>query len=379
MRFFTPSSLGESRKLTPEGFLVVESVPIARVGEMDYAPGEVDGVSVGTDGVVRMSRTEAELFSPETLSSFEGKPVTLGHPPGNWVDADTWDSHAVGHVQGVRRGSGDQAGFIVADIIVQDSGAIDQINNGLRELSCGYEYQAIEITPGNGEQKEIRGNHVALVTKARGGSDLRIGDQSKQVSKMRKLPWWARAMGHAIKAGDEETAAEIAEERDKEKEGDEDDEDEKEKEKEKSGDSAYVTRGDLNAFKAEILAALNPAQTAGDQTAADAAAWQEVASGAAIIAPALTIDKTGTPAAAKAQALGLALSGPLGATVRRIIGDKSPDKLDTGSIGIAFAAVVEAQRAANNARQSAGDGNFGIGMGFSGITDPGGFEIVRHQ
>jgi len=46
----------------------------------------------------------------------------------------------------------------------------------LREVSCGYDAQYEQIEKGKGKQREIIGNHVALVTKGRAGNRCTIQD-----------------------------------------------------------------------------------------------------------------------------------------------------------------------------------------------------------
>lgn len=70
---------------------------------------------------------------------------------------------------------------MLADVIVTDSDAIRAIDTGARELSCGYTYKLAR----NGyrwEQRQIVGNHVALVPKGRAGSEARIYDAAPKES-----------------------------------------------------------------------------------------------------------------------------------------------------------------------------------------------------
>jgi hypothetical protein len=61
-----------------------------------------------------------------------------------------------------------------ADLMIWEPNAIQEIASGLRELSGGYKSEYDEI-PGGFQQKNIRGNHIALVMAARAGSEARIG------------------------------------------------------------------------------------------------------------------------------------------------------------------------------------------------------------
>ena len=67
--------IGPRRRLTPEGFLLCESVPIARTGWMMYGPNETP-VKTGDNGLALIHRGPADLFRPSTIQSFVGKSVT---------------------------------------------------------------------------------------------------------------------------------------------------------------------------------------------------------------------------------------------------------------------------------------------------------------
>ncbi len=158
-------------------------VSIGRTGDMEYGRGEVP-IEAGSNGIVIISRSEKELFKPETLASFEGKPFTIKHPE-DFVDAKNWKDLAKGIIQNVRRGEGEQKDDLVADILVTDVDAISLIENGVRQLSCGYEAEYFETGKGTGEQKNIVGNHLALVEEGRAGDTYKINDQ-KGVNNMNK-------------------------------------------------------------------------------------------------------------------------------------------------------------------------------------------------
>lgn len=175
MNYYATEKLGPKQSLTPEGFLLCEDVPIARIGEMIYGPGETP-ITVGEDGVAHIFRDEEQVFRPETVASFNGKPVVNGHPmedvtPLNWRDV------TVGFVLNVRRGAGANADCLLGDLVLTDRAAIEAVRNGLREVSCGYDADYIQIAPGKGKQINIIGNHLALVEAGRCGPRCAIGDQ----------------------------------------------------------------------------------------------------------------------------------------------------------------------------------------------------------
>jgi len=176
-RFYSVASLSERLSETPEGFLICEGVPITRTGELLYAPGETP-ITAGKNGHTVITRTVEDIHDPATIASFEGKPVTINHPD-DFVTPENWRALAVGVVQNVRPGEGDDADKLLADLLITDLEAISAVKGKLlREVSCGYEAEYIEESPGRGRQESIIGNHVALVASGRCGSECAIFDHA---------------------------------------------------------------------------------------------------------------------------------------------------------------------------------------------------------
>jgi hypothetical protein len=161
---------------TPEGYLICRNVPIGRIGEMEYLGSELDP-RADPGALLTVSRDEADLFAPAALASFEGKPVTNGHPPRD-VEAGNWPAYARGHVQNVRRGEGGNAGKMVADLFITDPMLIAEIEAGKREVSSGYSCVYAINQDGTISQRRIRGNHVAVVGEGRAGSSVSIKDSA---------------------------------------------------------------------------------------------------------------------------------------------------------------------------------------------------------
>lgn len=200
--FFTSSTLSEHRSLTPEGYLLIKDVPISRVGTFFYRPDEC-GIDAQS-GVVGLSRNEAALFDPETIASFNGKPVVLGHEAG-FADPANWKDRAVGVVANCRRGENDQAGCLLADLLITDQAAIDLVQSGeLSEVSCGYDAETTQTGEGRGEQTGIIGNHVALVARARCGHQCRLGDGDLSIGEKAMVNLRA-ILRRAFADGDEES------------------------------------------------------------------------------------------------------------------------------------------------------------------------------
>ena len=121
----------------PEGYLLCLNVPVARTGTQEYTPAELNLPPGSCEGPVPVFRPEDEVFSPETIASFEGMPVTNNHPPEG-VTVENIRALQKGHAHNVRRGSGVESDLLLADLIITDPGLIDAILEGKRGISCGY-------------------------------------------------------------------------------------------------------------------------------------------------------------------------------------------------------------------------------------------------
>lgn len=211
--FFTTEKVGRTRERTPEGFLLCRAVRIARPGEMLYGPGEVP-ITPGDDGIIRVTRSLEDLLRPETVASFNGKSIANDHPDED-VNPENWREHTVGVVINPRPGEDEDLGYMVADLLVTDATAIDDVEAGKVEVSCGYDADYEETAPGRGRQFNIIGNHVALVDKGRCGPRCAIGDSEMKTrdSRTQRKPArsWRDRILTAFKARDEEALTEAME------------------------------------------------------------------------------------------------------------------------------------------------------------------------
>lgn len=164
-------ALGKTKR-TADGFLTTVAKSV-RTGIQLYAGSEVGRPDLR---VVRVMRPADEVSSVDSLQSFSHAPITMGHP-SEPVTADNWSRLAVGEVSTAAKFDAD--GWVQLPLVLKDSGAIKRVESGeVRELSAGYtcELEFVDHADYDAIQTNIRINHLAVVDKARAGSDARIGD-----------------------------------------------------------------------------------------------------------------------------------------------------------------------------------------------------------
>jgi hypothetical protein len=197
-----------ARTITDEGYLIAKDSNLARTGIQEYYRYEL-GLTGDQMGVIRMYRPPEEVFDAESLKSFEHKPITDNHPKES-VTAANWSKLSKGEVRDVKQ-SGD---FMVGTLVVKAKDAIELIESGKVQLSNGYSCD-FDMTPGtapdgsvyDGIQRNIRGNHVALVTAARCGSACRVADSKPNEGVI--MPKKVSIKGVPFEIADESAAAAI--------------------------------------------------------------------------------------------------------------------------------------------------------------------------
>lgn len=185
VQLFDTIALDTSKvRRTRHGYLVAD-VLAARTGIQHYVGSEIGKPDMGA---VRVYRSPDEVFNKdETMRSFTSLPITLDHPP-ELVTSRNWKQFARGYTGEEVARDGE---FVRVPLIIQDQGAIDAVERGQRELSFGYTCDLDFITGKTPDgqdydavQKNLRGNHLAIVSTGRAGSHCRIGDESDGVISM---------------------------------------------------------------------------------------------------------------------------------------------------------------------------------------------------
>jgi len=178
MNAYYATRLSENMGESPEGFRVCTSVPLCRSGWQTYRAEEL---GLGSADEVRVYRSPDEILSRTFLASLEGRTITSPHPPIMLTPANA-SGYSRGHAQNIGEGTplpnGDRV--VVGDLWITDGFLIDQIDQGLREVSVGYSCSYSDRGDGTFEQRDLRANHIAIVPNGRAGSKIRINDSKPE-------------------------------------------------------------------------------------------------------------------------------------------------------------------------------------------------------
>lgn len=156
------------------GDRLVVNARVARGGNVQEYLGSELGI---TDRrFVKVYRPMDEVFDKDSLKTFPHKFVTMDHPAG----ASVFDRDAVGWIGDEVMRDGE---FIRIPMTIAHRKAVDAVKGGKRELSVGYATEIVfedGVSPGgeayDAKMTKIVVDHVAIVDRARGGTELRIGD-----------------------------------------------------------------------------------------------------------------------------------------------------------------------------------------------------------
>ena len=161
LRYDQASPLSKPVRL-PNGFVRAEGY-LTRSGIFVYRDAQ--------GRTVRELRPPEEVMHADSLASFGLMPVTNEHP-SDLLTADNAKQYAVGSVSESVVPEGDK---VRAVLMITDASAIEALDAGKSELSCGYTADVVQEAgvwqgqPYDAVQRNIRGNHVALVDAGRAG------------------------------------------------------------------------------------------------------------------------------------------------------------------------------------------------------------------
>ena len=181
-RAFDVFTLGTQRVVDEDtGVLTVPGV-IAKAGNVQTYRASELGLDGDPTRTVRLYRPREEVA--KSAPSFARRPLTNNHPPEKWITTSNWAKHAVGD-------SGDtvdmQGDDMVTTLIFRQQKAIDALKSGKVALSNGYRFRFDDSktrTPEgqlvDGFMTDIRGNHIALVDRGRGGPGCVVADNEDE-------------------------------------------------------------------------------------------------------------------------------------------------------------------------------------------------------
>jgi hypothetical protein len=168
-----------ARNYDLNGWFEIKGNPLSKVGVFDYSGAQVGAPPADHGKIYKVFRPAEELANPETLASFRLTPLINDHAMlgEGFTDAEN---------KGVDGVIGEDVyfsdGVLRGNIKVFSKTLAEDIKKGKTELSCGYRC-TYDFTAGswNGQvydviQRNIRGNHVALVDEGRMGPDVSVLD-----------------------------------------------------------------------------------------------------------------------------------------------------------------------------------------------------------
>lgn len=205
------------------GWIEVRDNPISKVGVFPYSGRAIGDPTLDPDRFYNVYRPEEELNNEDTIRSFQLLPFVNDHPHNLLGSADdekpTVDGKPADGVIGEQVYFKD--GYLYGNLKFFTDRITQAINSGKKELSAGFRCM-YERASGlfNGEpyefiQRNIRGNHVALVNEGRMGPEVAVLDHltltfdSKELIKMADIENKEATPAADVDAGGEMTLAEI--------------------------------------------------------------------------------------------------------------------------------------------------------------------------
>lgn len=173
------------KKVDQSGFWLIENNPITKEGVFPYLGSQIDQdgkYGLEPKKIYNVFRSMDEIANEETLKSFNGVPFIDEHEMLGEGFTSTDKRPAGGVIFNVRRDDNEK--MVVADFKIYSDKMKSEIRNGKKELSLGYfcsykhKMGVYDGIPYDFVQCNIRGNHVALVSRGRMGPDVRVYDKA---------------------------------------------------------------------------------------------------------------------------------------------------------------------------------------------------------
>lgn len=192
-----------SKQVDHNDFWYIPDNPLSKAGVFPYLGKQISS-ELEPDKIYQVYRPAEELLSEETINSFKLLPIVddhtmLGTEPGMMPAEE----------KGVHGTSGSDVygkdGKLYGDLKIYSETLKDEIEAGKKELSMGY-FCDYELTPGtfggqhyDAVQRNIRGNHIALVEEGRMGPDVRVMDKKITMDSMKEISSMVKNAKHGTR------------------------------------------------------------------------------------------------------------------------------------------------------------------------------------
>lgn len=167
------------------GFWLIKNNPMTKAGVYPYLGSQISP-ELEPDKIYYVLRPEEEIDNPETVESFNAVPFIDNHE----MLGDGFTKYDRRPAGGVVFNVKSNKGIMTGDFKIFSEQLKDEIAHGKKELSLGYlcNYEP-EKGVYNGKsydyvQRNLRGNHIALVDRGRMGSDVRVYDKAITMDEM---------------------------------------------------------------------------------------------------------------------------------------------------------------------------------------------------
>jgi hypothetical protein len=198
------------------GYIEIKNNPITKVGVFEYSGRQIDQdgtMGLDPDKIYNVYRSEEELSKPETIASFRGLPLIDDHEmlgvgiPGLMAPEEKGVHGVTGSDVRVENG------YMLSTLRIFSEKLKKLNEDGKKDLSAGY-YSVYDIESGNFKgqpyeivQRQIRGNHLALVGEGRSGPDVSVLDHFKFTFDSKEIANMADEKKDEKKATDESVGA----------------------------------------------------------------------------------------------------------------------------------------------------------------------------
>jgi hypothetical protein len=179
-----PLNSSSSKNTDINGWIEIKGNPISKVGVFPYSGAQISP-ELDPDTIYYVYRPEEELSHPDCIESFKLIPWTDEHAMLGSDDEGLLPAEQKGIEGVIGEDVYFEDGYLKGNIKIFSEKLAELINSGKKELSIGYRC-LYDVKSGvyNGQnydaiQKNIRGNHLALVAEGRSGPDVAVLDSFK--------------------------------------------------------------------------------------------------------------------------------------------------------------------------------------------------------